>query len=114
MSMKTYAGCGYLSKASDLEPILPVLHRVEYRELIEKGDTEEIQKFLSENWPVHFPPFIEVYCHFEEDESEDLEHGEIYVIFVQEDLFVTTPTKGFSTMKDAGVEPKFAQWVQWG
>lgn len=112
--MKNYGASGYLIKASDLEPLLPVLHRVEYRELLESMDQEEIQNFLSENWPANFPPFNDVYIHAEEDESEDLEHGEIYVSFDESDLFVKTPTPAFEVLKAANVEPKFQRWVQWG
>jgi hypothetical protein len=114
MSMKNYAGSGWLIKASDIEPLLPVLHRVKYRELLENGDWEGIQDFLSENWPDNLPKFNDVYLHADEDESEDLEHGEIYVSFDESDLFVKTPTPAFAAMKSANVEPKFQRWVQWG
>ena len=114
MSMKNYGASGYLIKASDIEPFLPVLHRVEYRELLENGDWEGIQEFLEENLPPIFPPCCEVYLHSDENESEDLEHGEIYVTFDESDLFVKTPTPIMQALETAKVAPKYQRWVQWG
>jgi len=115
MSMKNIGASGYIVKASELETLLPnAIAKAEYRELIENQDWEGVAEFLDGEMPEGFPAFESVFLHGDEDESVDLEQGEIYVEFAESDLFVKTPTPALAKLQGAGIDPKFTRWVVWG
>jgi len=114
MSMKNTGASGYIVKASELESLIPAASKAEYQKLIENQNWEGITEFLYGKISEGFPPFESVFMHGDEDESDDLERGEIYVEFAEEDLFVKTPTPTLIKLQSIGIEPKFTRWVVWG
>jgi hypothetical protein len=114
MSMNNYANYGWTIKASELTRFFGEPLKSAYTQLIEDQDWESIENFLSEKMPEGFPTLSNVFLMGDEDESADLDRGEIYVYFDTTDLFTVTPTKELESMKSYGINPVESRWVTWG
>lgn len=112
--MHNYSNSGYLIKASDLTKHLPVNLQPEYTALLEDADWSAVEDFIDKNMPTQFPKPESVFLFGGDDESEDLEKGEMYVYFNEDDLFTKVPTKGMEVMTAKDIKPVFRQWVTWG
>lgn len=78
-----------------------------------RDDCEELATVLQEIAPaLDFPPPETCYMLGDEDSSDDLEHGIVYVIFDESSLWVKTPTPGM--MQLAHREPEVAMWCAFG
>ena len=114
MSMKDTACSGYTVKASAFTPVLPESIRERYTKAIEDQDWENVDEILNEHMPADFPGYESAFVLNDEDNSDGLERGEVYVIFQDEDLFVQTPTRAHDLMKAQGISPEFNRWTTWG
>lgn len=114
MSNRNNGYSGYTVKASELTKLLAPAFQTPYEELIEHGDREEAHKFLDINLPSHFPRPESVFWLNDEDESDDLEIGEMYATFAESALFVKSPTLELENLKYCGVIPELSNWVIFG
>ena len=115
MGMKEHPCSSYLIRALDLLPLLPEEHREQFEQLVCDCDTEDAAKLLDKCWPEDYPPFCEVFLLGDEDTGdENMERGETYVNFDEEDLFIKTPTIALENLKAAGQEPKLCNWSIYG
>ncbi len=113
MSMRNYSNYGHTVKASELTKLLPEEVRAEYELFLKEGDWERGSELLAKHLPKQYPcPELFLMC--EEYESEDLEEGEVYACWNQEDLFVITPKQGMIALEGCEVTPTPSRWVTWG
>ena len=121
MSMKDNPGSGYVMAAADVMLMLPetsVLgngHRITRRR-----ECEMLHELFDENLPPGIPRPEETFLFVDEDTSDDLEQGKMYVRWDESDLFYRQEKPCMVEMRDllrkAGkeAEPTFCQWAIWG
>ena len=114
MSMKDNPGSGYVMAAEDVIRMLPEELREQATALLEDNDWEALHEFFEENLPPGIPRPEETFRFGDEDTSDDLESGTMYVRWDESDLFTMTPTLGLEELRKLGKEPTFAQWAIWG
>lgn len=112
--MKTYGASGYVIKASELIPLMPNEFQSEFKKAIADGDIETIDE-LSEHLPDEFPVFEGAFVLSDEDEATDnLEVGEMYINFAESDLYEKIPKPGLGFLESKGITPAYERWVVWG
>ena len=113
--MHNYANHGYVVKAMVLAPLLRTDEdRNEFRKMIELGeDPETIGEFFVNNMKSGYP-IPEFFVLNDEDESDDMEIGELYAAFDESDLFVKVQTSNAIELNSIGITPELKQWVTWG
>lgn len=109
MSMRQYGEHGYVVEALELAPLFTLDEEPEYRKYILEGDWEEAEKMIHGCLPNI--PTARVFIFKEEDFSEVLEPGEMYVSFSESDLFEKTPTPQLKWLTNNKVTPKFNTWT---
>jgi hypothetical protein len=114
MGMHNSGASGYLVKASQLTSHLPKAARADYLKAIEDQDADAVAAILENNMPKNFPKFESAFTFADEWESDELEAGEVYVCFPDDELYVKIETDAFEAIKKAGVIPEFQRWVTWG
>jgi hypothetical protein len=112
--MSNTGGLGFVVKASEFTNFLPSNLREKYTQAIADQDTDLVDEILGENAPAEFPEFESSFKLKDEDESENLTKGEIYICFQDEDLYFQTPKPGLNFLKSKGINPEFERWVVWG
>lgn len=114
MAMENHGNWGYTIKVKELLPLLHLNRHKEFKELLDQNEEEELEELLSKHLPPGFPPVSGIFHLSDEDESDDLEHGEIYAFFEFEDLFTKTETPEMVALKAAGVTPSQSRWFRFG
>ncbi len=114
MSMRSIPASGYTVKASEFTKVLPENQQERYAKAITDQDAELVDEILNEHLPQDFPGYEQVYLVAEEDESDELEKGEVYVVFDESDLYVKEPTRQHEIMRFQEISPKFSRWTVWG
>jgi hypothetical protein len=114
MSMSDTACSGYTVKASEFTKVLPEAHQERYTQAITNQDYETVDEILNEHLPAEFPGYESAFVLKSEDTADELEHGVVYVIFQDEDLFVQIPTRSHDLMRAKGITPEFHRWTVWG
>ena len=113
MGMKNYSSSGYLVVASKLTKLLPESVRISYENAVVDGSWEKAGNILSESWPTNFPVFESVFTMDDDAEFDDdnLQRGEMYVQFDEDDLYISLPTTAMINLSQAGVLPENRKWV---
>jgi len=113
MGMKNYSSSGYLVVASKLTKLLPESVRISYENAVVDGDWEKAGNILSESWPTNFPVVESVFTMDDDAEFDDdnLQRGEMYVQFDEDDLYISLPTTAMINLSQAGVLPENRKWV---
>lgn len=111
MSMREVPCSGNLVIASELTKLLSVELQGEYVSAIDNQDWEEAECILSDHLPSTFPRPSSVFVVNEEDSNEEMEAGEMYVSFDDDELYVKTKTPELVMLESAGIQPKFQQWT---
>jgi hypothetical protein len=114
MSNHNYSCHGYTVKASELAPLLPEEHQSLYSTLVSNGDWEEAQKMLDDHLPSKGLPQPYLFLMEEEYESEDLEIGEMYASWDNNDLFEMVPRPELKALNRKNINPTLSRWVTWG
>ena len=120
MSMKDNPGSGYVMPAEDVIRMLPEELRERATELLEDNDWEALHDFFEENLPPGIPRPEETFRFGDEDTSDDLESGKVYVRWDESDLFTRQEKPCMVEMRDllrkAGreIEPTLCNWAIFG
>jgi len=112
--MQDTACSGHTVKASAFTSILPEPLREAFTKAIADQDADAVDEILDEHLPTNFPGYESAFVLADEDNADNLERGEVYVIFQDEDLFIQLPTDGAEAMKARGIIPEFNRWTTWG
>ena len=112
--MQDIPASGYVVPANQFKPLLTSKQVKELETLMEDPSAgEEICELLNSCIP-NLPPVSEVHFHGDEDNSDDLEHGNFYIIFDEEDLFEKTPKPALAFLREKNAEPSLCRWTVWG
>jgi hypothetical protein len=113
MGMKNYSSSGYLVVASKLTKLLPESVQIAYEDAVVDGDWEKAGNILSESWPTNFPVVESVFTMDDcaEFDDDNLQRGEMYVQFNEDDLYISLPTTVMINLSQAGVLPENRKWV---
>ena len=114
MSMRDNPGSGYVMAAQDVIRMLPEELREQATALLGDADGEGLHDFFEENLPPGIPRPEETFRFGDEDTSDDLESGTMYVRWDESTLFTLVPTIGLEAMRKLGNEPIFCQWAIFG
>jgi hypothetical protein len=113
--MSTTGASGYVVKAEAFTNLLPKNLRKKFTQAIADQDTELVDKILGENAPKVFPTFESSFVLNDEDDTDSLEKGVVYICFQEEDLYSPkTPRPEFEWLQKEGIDPKFERWTVWG
>jgi hypothetical protein len=112
--MQETACSGYTVKASEFTRLIPESVRERYQKALDAQDWETTDEILNEHLPIDFPGYEACFVLNAEANADNLVHGEVYVIFQDEDLFVQIPTRAHDLMKAQGISPEFNRWTNWG
>jgi hypothetical protein len=94
-------GAGTDPELNPLEAITDLLQSGHGPELaLKTGDGKEVRFFL--------------YDGENGDRYDDLEDGQLYAIFSEDELWTKTPTAFLTKLKKAGLEPEECQWTNFG
>lgn len=111
--MHSHSICGYLVKASELTKLLPKDVQRQYASFVEDNDWENARKIAEEFWSDYLPT-IETIFVLDDDaefEDEELQKGEMYAIFAEENLYKKVPTLKHSNLMVEGIKPILHNWV---
>jgi len=110
--MRSVSCCGYVVPVSDLIPLFKV-DGERLRELYEDNDDEGVFQFFQENYEgAEIPTVATVFTLGDDDDANDLETGNMYAVFEEDDLIVKTKRPACSALEARGVEPKFETWTR--
>ena len=121
MSMKDNPGSGYVMAAEDAILLLPEDKRAAATELLADNDTEALQEFVEKHLPESIPAPETIFRFGDDDTSDDLHPGSIYVCWDESDLFMRTEKPCLTAIREitrsaAGTakEPELCHWAIWG
>lgn len=115
MSMRDIPASGYVINGRLLVPTLPQEYQVAATQALDDQDCEAFNEILNFHLPEVFPDYQQAFLFGDEDTSEELERGEVYVIFDESDLFVKTPKPELLAFRKAvGKDPEYQRWSVWG
>ena len=115
MSMNNYSCHGYTVRALILADLIPndKGQRDQFLGALKDHDVEEAQNIMDDELDGDLPlPFL--FLMGDEWESEDLERGEIYASWDQEELYELVPLTALELLKQKNVNPELNRWVSWG
>ena len=112
MSQQEYPNFGYVVKASNLLLLLPSDSRAEFEALLVEENFEIAAKLFREHSNFPEPHFFRLGD--EDTPDEDMERGELYAMFDEDDLFEKKLSLVGESMQQLGVEPKLQRWSIWG
>ena len=115
MSMQDTPATGYVLEAHKAILLLKLSDRIAAELIYEDDNSEGLQDYLEKNLPCEFPRPAEVFILSDEDTSEDLERGQMYVRWDEEELYIRTDTPAMKAIRNSlGEIPKPALWTVWG
>ena len=120
MSMRDCPCRGFVVKAVDLIPALRIEYQNEAKELLEEAACDALHDLFTNGLPANlpfpqFPRVAEVFRLGDEDTpDEDMEIGELYVRFDEDELFTRKETPQMEALKVMGIEPKECSWSIYG
>jgi hypothetical protein len=115
MSCKDNPCSGYVVPVEDLIPALPHEHQARANELLADNDYEAMQELLTERLPAVLPRPEQVFVFGDEDTSDDLTSGGMYVEFAESDLYVKVEKPCLKAFLQAiGKKPEYCLWSMWG
>ena len=108
-------GCsGYVVKASEFTKLLPPEIQPMYEKALADNDLEYVDELLDVHAPLSFPTFDSPFILGDEDNTDNLEKGVVYICFDDDDLYVKQPTPGLEFLQSNGVKPEYERWTTWG
>jgi hypothetical protein len=113
MSMQEIPASGYVVEALTLLPTLIDFQNLYEKAIIEK-DLEYAQEILDEYVDDYSPVPIELFILQDEDYSDSLEHGIVYALFDDDDLYVKKPTKQLQHIQSLEITPEYERWTVFG
>lgn len=113
--MRENLSTGYVLEASKLTPCFPEELQDQFTELVNDLDWEGAVEFCQEHWPEDYP-VPETFFHMsDEDTSEDIERGVLYVVFDEGELYQKIPKqKALTLALKVDAEPQIAVWSIFG
>lgn len=114
MGMQSSGASGYVVKAEAFTNLLPENLRAKFTQAIADQDTELVDEILGENTPPEHPTFESSFVLKDEDDTDSLERGVVYICFQDDDLFVLTPKRELEWLRGHGIDPQFERWTTWG
>ena len=115
MSMRDCPASGYVLEARKVVKALPEDLQEQANLLIEEMDTEGLLHLLIEHFPTNLPQPAEVFMLGDEDTPEELEVGELYVRWEDEDLYTIKEKTALHEFRSIiGTQPQFHHWAMWG
>lgn len=114
MSMSECPGSGYVVLLSRLVELLHKPDRDEVEKLLETYSGEEICELLGEALPIELPRPEEVFRFGIYISGPDLERGEWYARFADDDLYERVGTMALKELHKTGIDPKLCNWIVWG
>lgn len=123
--MKSIAASAYVVEARKFLRFFTGKDYVEFERLLDECDIEGLRNFLGaatsglgpmdeSHWPENLPELEDVFLLADEDESDNLERGGIYLQFDESTLFTKTPTEKMKRLMRNGAEPSYERWTIWG
>lgn len=113
--MRDTAASGFLIPASKFTELLPESVREQYTKAIEDQDAETVTNLLDEHAPEQFPNFESAFVFGDEDTSENLVKGEVYVNFDEEDIYKPKELNfAGEFLKAKDLLPAFERWTMFG
>ena len=113
MSMREYPTRGYTVNIESVYPLLTNEQTEYLKSRLEDGDLDEIALFI-ENTLDYLPDF-DVFRPSETDTCDDnMQEGEFYLIFDENDLFERKPKDVLVKMIENGMQPTLCNWSVWG
>jgi hypothetical protein len=114
MSMKDHPTNGYVLEASKVVDAFFPEDRQEARLLLDDGDWEGFQKHC-EKLPANFPRPVETFLFGDEDSSEELEKGELYCRWEEDQLYKKVASPGLVVIRGIlNITPEQKSWAMWG
>jgi hypothetical protein len=114
MGMRECPGSGYVVLLSRLVELLHKPDRDEVEKLLETYSGEEICELLNDALPIELPRPEEVFRFSDEDSCPDMDKGEWYVRFAENDLYARAEKPELKELHRLGIAPKLAHWSIWG
>jgi hypothetical protein len=111
--MQTSGASGYTVKAESFTSLLPENLREEFTQAIADQDVDLVDEILGENVSPEFPMFESFFLR-DEDDTDTLEKGVVYICFQDEDLYIRTPKPELEWLQKQGINPAFERWAVWG
>lgn len=119
MSMQSYPCHGYVMNIKSLLPLLPEASRKAAEKLVEDYDEDSLRGLLDEELPADLPRASQVF-HLSDTDGlgyrADMEQGETYVMFDEDDLYEKREKPGLAALKKAtdGKGPQHSSWSVYG
>jgi hypothetical protein len=111
--MRECPGSGYVVLLSRLVELLHKPDRDEVEKLLENFSGEEICELLGDALPIELPRPQEVFRFADEDSCPDLEKGEWYARFDEDDLYERVGKAALKELHRLGIDPKLCHWAMW-
>lgn len=123
--MDNTAASGYVIEAKKFLRFFNGKDYLEFERLLEENDIQGLRNFLGAansdlgpmdeaHWPSNLPELEDVFTLADEDESDSLERGVIYLCFDESALFTKTPRDAMKYVMRNGAEPEHQRWVVFG
>jgi len=112
--MDSTGASGYVVKASVFTSFLPEHLREQFTQAITDQNTELVDEILGENAPEAFPTFESSFFLKDEDTTDNLDKGEVYICFQDDDLYHLVPKPELEFLHSKGIKPEFERWTTWG
>lgn len=122
MSMNENPGSGYVLPAADLVTVIPNALQGSFKAALDEG-WEDVRDWIEAHWAKCqevYPSLPDldpnsVYRPADEDtvDGETMEHGVIYVMFDESDLFIKTPSAANLFMEKKSIKPRHSRWSVW-
>lgn len=115
MGMKENPGSGYVLTAPQAILLLHPTLRRKAEILFEEGDWEKLGAYLSSRMPNEIPKPADVFICDDDFASDELEKGEMYVRWDEDDLYIRTDTPGLVAIRNSlGIIPQPVLWTVYG
>jgi hypothetical protein len=115
--MNNYANCGYVVNWNMLKKVIPADVVKEIDEALYQDDCWKANEVIDDVFDekIHGLPFFNLYSPAAEDEMNgDMQIGEVYAVFDEDDLYVKVEKPELKLLRELNLVPQFEQWVTWG
>lgn len=109
MSMKENACSGYVVELNKLNHLIPDEYLEEYENFMDSIELEKLDELLGKVLQLN----VNCFQLNDDDNSDDLEVGTIYIRFDESDLYEKIEKPVLKELKDKGVKPQEANWAIW-
>ena len=116
MSMRSYPSKGYIVKLDtpEMRQAMPGLDNALNNYYCDR-DLELLNDWVSKNMPKSWPNYDDLYMPSDEDDiSDNMERGVVYVAYDESDLYTKQPTPSNQVLNMNGIIPTSASWSVYG